>query len=186
MSGEMDLETAKAEIERLKAECRQLKLDSCVPGAWHCRTCGFTLFKNVIAPNGVFANPEIVTEACKNDGDVLFPMTWKEAELSSRKAIDRIWERGKAMEAAARNLSIAIKPCMDLAGMNTAGMIRSCGKCERCGSMTPSGGIKVCRKCGAEAAYAAIEAFDAIDPEKQNQGGGTVALLIEGGKGEPS
>lgn len=49
-----------------------------VPGYWMCRTCNFRLQKRIIGAHAVGDDTAVHMEPCPNDGDVMFPVTWKE------------------------------------------------------------------------------------------------------------
>lgn len=50
-----------------------------MPGAWRCPRCNFTLQLNVIYVNGIAADTTIADRACPNDGELMLPLTWREA-----------------------------------------------------------------------------------------------------------
>lgn len=52
--------------------------DAAMPGAWKCHQCGFILQKNILAPNGIFANMEPHEDVCPNDCWPMEPLTWRE------------------------------------------------------------------------------------------------------------
>lgn len=51
--------------------------------------------------------------------------------------------------AAAPELLDALEVLFDVSGLSGRAVTRDMGKCERCTGFTPSGMIKVCRKCAA-------------------------------------
>lgn len=55
--------------------------DAEMPGAWVCSTCGFTLQKSVlhVKDGSVRADNSPLNNVCPNDGKLMRPMTWREA-----------------------------------------------------------------------------------------------------------
>lgn len=86
----------------LSEQCAAVAVDLCfkianevernqvgMPGAWICDRCGFVLQKNII--NGrsgtITANNEPFNEPCPNDGKLMRPLTWREANEGYDKAL---------------------------------------------------------------------------------------------------
>lgn len=72
----------------LKAEAGKLRRDSFVPGLWRCKTCHFEQIRFILAVDcgEILANTEILMDPCPNDGDMMFPVTWKEQyELAAER-----------------------------------------------------------------------------------------------------
>lgn len=109
---EINAMTDEDAVTRLLAHCRKrdseaaaLSAEMYVPGLWHCRTCGFVQARSILsaATGEIHANPEIYTEPCPNDGDVMFPMTWKEQCGKADAAFETQLARAlKAEEALAK------------------------------------------------------------------------------------
>ncbi len=59
--------------------------------------------------------------------------------------------------SAAPELLEALQVAFDVGGFSSRPVTRDIGRCERCGGTTPSGMLKVCRKCAAQQIIAAIQ-----------------------------
>lgn len=74
--------------------------DAPMPGAWVCDFCEFQLQKSVLTPNGVFANDSPLNEKCPNDGRLMRPLTWREANESLfKRATELLAENTRMREA---------------------------------------------------------------------------------------
>ena len=67
---------------------------------WGCRTCGFVLVKSVLALNAgeVLADQEIHKESCPNDGDVMFPYTYKQLAKENGDVAEKVILRRAELE----------------------------------------------------------------------------------------
>jgi len=89
----MGLAYMEAETHDLAREISRLLLrETIVPGVWHCRTCGLVQYRSVLNPEtgACGANRETLQEPCPNDGDVMFPMTWREELERTERLLTRV------------------------------------------------------------------------------------------------
>lgn len=73
---------------------RSINKERFVPGIWMCRTCNFTMHKRIIGKKDIASDTGIHVEPCPNDGDVMFPVSWKEysegAELFAEQKMEEL------------------------------------------------------------------------------------------------
>lgn len=78
----------------------ELVKDAQMPGAWRCPKCNFTLQKSVlhVADGGISANTEPFNNVCPNDGTLMKPLTWREANKEFHTQHIADVEKIRAME----------------------------------------------------------------------------------------
>jgi hypothetical protein len=97
------------ENRKLRAELESLRQAQYVPGVWQCRTCNFVQVKSILAVNlgEILADRETHMDPCPNEGDVMFPVTWKEYYEQAAKAFESQVARAVAAELALRKVKLA-------------------------------------------------------------------------------
>lgn len=70
-----------------------------VPGLMHCAKCKFQLVRtNLYFSNGTTGPGDNKTEPCPNGCGPLWPVTWKEDALDSRKKLDELFDENQALK----------------------------------------------------------------------------------------
>lgn len=84
--------------ERERDELRK-QLDPHMPGAWTCPKCNFTLQKNVLSvtTGNIGADTSPLNEVCPNDGQLMKPLTWREAN-------ELFWENNQTLRSRVTEL----------------------------------------------------------------------------------
>lgn len=78
-----------------------MNIESQMPGAWICDTCGFTLQKNILhtQDGSISANVSDHCEGCPNDGNAMRPLTWRKANEDLYKRAVELMEENGALKA---------------------------------------------------------------------------------------
>ena len=78
------------------------KNDAEMPGAWTCDKCGFGLQKSVLCADSgqVAANTSPLNEVCPNDGTLMRPLTWREANDFYAKEFEKFLADYKILRSA--------------------------------------------------------------------------------------
>lgn len=75
-------------VARIQQLERELATAQIMPGAWQCSKCRFVLQKNVLhtGDGKISADTSPLNEVCPNDGQLMRPLTWRDANEEFYKA----------------------------------------------------------------------------------------------------
>lgn len=77
----LEIQSLRAKLTAAEAELKQQQRNPIMPGAWICDRCKFILQKNTLhtGDGSISADTSPLNEKCPNDGQLMRPFTWREA-----------------------------------------------------------------------------------------------------------